>query len=314
MGGKVTTEQISAGYSALRRIADCVKEGKTSGPVLVQACNDFYTRIPHEFGFKTPPLIKTKEEVKMKLQLLEALADIQVALKMLSDVSDDGLHPADRSYKQLGLEIRQLVEGEERRMVENSIQSTHASTHSMYSMEVMEMFALDKEKETKEFTDLGNKKLLFHGSRLSNWAGILGQGLRIAPPEAPSTGYMFGKGVYFADMSSKSANYCFTTRSQPVGLLLICEVSLGNQNKLVAADYNADKLPKGTHSTLGQGRVEPSSFKALPGGLELPVGPPKNTKVTNDRGYTLNYNEFIVYDTKQIKMKYLAKIKFNYKL
>ena len=30
-------------------------------------------------------------------------------------------------------------------------------------------------------------------------------GLRIAPPEAPVTGYMFSKGVYFADMFSKSA-------------------------------------------------------------------------------------------------------------
>ena len=38
------------------------------------------------------------------------------------------------------------------------------------------------------------------------------QGLRIAPPEAPVTGYMFGKGIYFADMVSKSANYCNTTR------------------------------------------------------------------------------------------------------
>jgi Poly(ADP-ribose) polymerase catalytic domain len=50
--------------------------------------------------------------------------------------------------------------------------------------------------------------LLWHGSRSSNFAGILSQGLRIAPPEAPVTGYMFGKGIYFADMVSKSANYC----------------------------------------------------------------------------------------------------------
>lgn len=28
-----------------------------------------------------------------------------------------------------------------------------------------------------------NKKLLWHGSRLTNWGGILSQGLRIAPPE-----------------------------------------------------------------------------------------------------------------------------------
>lgn len=50
-------------------------------------------------------------------------------------------------------------------------------------------------------------------------------GLRIAPPEAPSTGYMFGKGVYFADMFSKSANYCFTSKECSTGVLLLCEVS-----------------------------------------------------------------------------------------
>lgn len=85
----------------------------------------------------------------------------------------------------------------------------------------------------------------------------MSQGLRIAPPEAPvvsflnvgdqafflasfspfslfvfvvflQTGYMFGKGVYFADMVSKSANYCHTSQSEPVGLLLLAEVALGN--------------------------------------------------------------------------------------
>lgn len=42
------------------------------------------------------------------------------------------------------------------------------------------------------------------------------------------TGYMFGKGIYFADMSSKSANYCCTSRTAPVGLMLLCEVALGD--------------------------------------------------------------------------------------
>jgi poly [ADP-ribose] polymerase len=30
---------------------------------------------------------------------------------------------------------------------------------------------------------------------------------------------MFGKGVYFADMVSKSAQYCFATPANPHGLL-----------------------------------------------------------------------------------------------
>ena len=49
-------------------------------------------------------------------------------------------------------------------------------------------------------------------------------GLRIAPPEAPSTGYMFGKGVYFADMFSKSASYCCSSKAASTGVLLLCEV------------------------------------------------------------------------------------------
>lgn len=37
----------------------------------------------------------------------------------------------------------------------------------------------------EKFKDLHNRMLLWHGSRTSNFAGILSQGLRIAPPEAP---------------------------------------------------------------------------------------------------------------------------------
>ena len=37
---------------------------------------------------------------------------------------------------------------------------------------------------------------------------------------------MFGKGVYFADMVSKSANYCFTNSNNNTGLLILNEVFL----------------------------------------------------------------------------------------
>ena len=35
------------------------------------------------------------------------------------------------------------------------------------------------------FKQMHNRMLLWHGSRATNYAGILSQGLRIAPPEAP---------------------------------------------------------------------------------------------------------------------------------
>lgn len=35
-----------------------------------------------------------------------------------------------------------------------------------------------------------NRQLLWHGSRMTNWVGILSQGLRIAPPEAPGEKFL----------------------------------------------------------------------------------------------------------------------------
>merc|ERR550519_1011400 len=167
--GKITTDQIRAGYKALKKVSDCINNNKTSGQDIIAACNDFYTRIPHEFGFKVPPIIRTHEAVKAKLQLLEALADIQVALKILSDGDDGDKNPIDRRYSQLKVDIQHLKQGtEEREAVARSIQSTHASTHSQYSMDVLDVFCLDKEGEKDKFKDLGNKQLLYHGSRLAN--------------------------------------------------------------------------------------------------------------------------------------------------
>ena len=42
--GKITTEQIKAGYQALKDISECITAGKISGGAITQACNDFYTR------------------------------------------------------------------------------------------------------------------------------------------------------------------------------------------------------------------------------------------------------------------------------
>ena len=50
---------------------------------------------------------------------------------------------------------------------------------------------------------LSNHQLLWHGSRTANFGGILSQGLRIAPPEAPVQGYMFGKGAYTAGIEQR---------------------------------------------------------------------------------------------------------------
>lgn len=64
--------------------------------------------------------------------------------------------------------------------------------------------------------------------------------MRIAPPEAPRHGYLLGKGAYFADMISKSINYCDTGSSNRIGFLVLCEIALGNCYEIKNHDSNAD--------------------------------------------------------------------------
>lgn len=76
---------------------------------------------------------------------------------------------------------------------------------------------------------------------------------------------MFGKGIYFADMVSKSANYCLASKINNVGLVLLCEVALGNMQEKWNADFSAANLPEGKNSTKGMGHTEPMGGEMLDG-------------------------------------------------
>lgn len=312
--GKLTSEQIRAGYAALQKIEACLKS-KGSRKDLLDACNQFYTRIPHDFGLKTPPMIGSEDDLKEKIALLEALSDIQIAVKMVQSSTSGDEHPLDRQYQSLHCQLQPLdTSSNEYQVVSRYLQSTHAPTHSDYTMSILDMFAVDRQGETDKFlSKIHNRTLLWHGSRLTNWVGILSRGLRVAPPEAPATGYMFGKGIYFADMSSKSANYCFTSQRNNIGLLLLSEVALGDCNELRDADYEAHKLPKGKHSTKGLGQTEPNPKNTdCLDGVSVPMGPVVKTRVGRNEAYSLLYNEFIVYDPAQVRMRFLLRVQFNY--
>jgi hypothetical protein len=83
------------------------------------------------------------------------------------------------------------------------------------------------EENTKDIKD---KKLLFHGSPITNWFSILKNGFYIDSKKAgvPVNGKAYGNGVYFSDASSYSYNYCSMQNYDYTGFLLlgICEVAL----------------------------------------------------------------------------------------
>ena len=183
------------------------------------------------------------------------------------------------------------------------------NTQGHYKLEVLDCFELKRDGEAKIFNpdNLTNRKLLWHGSRFSNFVGILSQGMRIAPPEAPKSGYNFGKGVYFADLVGKSTPYCRPELSNQIATFVLCEVALGNSRQLLRPDYDADNLPNGFHSThaIGRQRPKPSQTEYL-GDVEMPLG-----QVEDYPAGGMGANEFVVYKTNQIQMKYLVRVKVS---
>lgn len=315
--GKLSKNQIETAYKTLTEVLDMIKTESGSEGKFLDASNRFFTMIPHDFGMRQPPLLDNPDLVKSKIEMLDNLLEIELAFTLLTSGDDDNKDkdPIDAHYDKLNTEVKELPrDSEEWKMLESYVKNTHASTHTQYTLEIQEIFKVERKGEKKRFKpfrQLPNHQLLWHGSRTTNFAGILSQGLRIAPPEAPVTGYMFGKGVYFADMVSKSANYCSTNKTNNTALLMLCQVALGNMYERFGADY-IEKLPAGFHSCKGVGKTEPD-----PAGLQEfdGVKVPSGVGVKDAGKKTdLLYNEYIVYDVGQIQAKYLFQMKFNYKM
>ncbi|KAK4418372.1 Poly [ADP-ribose] polymerase 1 [Sesamum alatum] len=313
--GKLSKSNIQKGFEALTQIQNLLNDityaPNVKESLLVDASNRFFTVIPSIH----PHVIKDEDEFKAKVKMLEALQDIEIASRLVGFDADSD-ESIDEKYAKLRCYVSPLSrDSEDFQLIEKYLNTTHAPTHTEWALELEEVFSLEREGEVDKYAPyrakLKNRMLLWHGSRLTNFVGILSQGLRIAPPEAPATGYMFGKGVYFADLVSKSAQYCYTDRKNPVGLMLLSEVALGEVYELTKSQY-MDKPPKGKHSTKGLGKKVPLESEHVKWRDEVvvPCGKPVASKVKTSE---LMYNEYIVYNTAQVKMQFLLKVRFHHK-
>ncbi|KAL1688372.1 PARP-1-like protein [Schizophyllum commune] len=334
--GKLSKNTILQGFSALKQLADVIKDpnsevAKANGgqrAAIEHLSGVYYSIIPHAFGRNRPTPIGDERVLKAELDLVDALGDMEVASKLISsstprDASGAPMNPLDAKFRSLDLTRMELIARAttEFAALEAYVNNTHGATHH-FRVGVRHIYRVERESETVAWRKAGFDKLgdgermlLWHGSRTTNFAGILKQGLRIAPPEAPVTGYMFGKGVYFADMMSKSAGYCYMGLSGQTGLLLLCEVAVKPFYERYDAEYDADKGCKKANAlaTKGIGRTQPVNWKdagevlgndALKG-CHMPDGPCNNN--ADPKAY-LQYNEYIVYNTAQIRARYLLMV------
>lgn len=328
--GKLSQANILRGFQVLKDLVTVINGAAAPGDMTAETLSDrYYSLIPHAFGNRSirPPILTSSDAIKQEIELLETLADMKDAADIMKSKIDDELHrvhPLDRQYRGLGMEEMTPLDPKtsEYQLLEAYLKNTRGLTHNA-NYEVETIFRIERHGERDRFEGSAfcgppkDRRLLWHGSRATNFGGILSQGLRIAPPEAPATGYMFGKGVYLADMSSKSANYCYANISGNTALLLLCEAELGKpMRELTFSDIDAARNAKsqGAWSTFGKGRTAPSHWKDAScihpslKGVRVPdttSAPPKDTGIPS----SLLYNEYICYDVAQIRLRYLFRVK-----
>ena len=145
-----------------------------------------------------PPLLDNVELIKTKTEMIDNLLEIEIAYSMLDESNNtiEGTeHPIDTHYKKLNCGLETVdPNSDEFHLIEQYMIKTHAKTHDQYSLKLRDLFKATRESEAdrfKNFQTLDNHQLLWHGSRTTNFAGILSQGLRIAPPEAPVVSFLF---------------------------------------------------------------------------------------------------------------------------
>ncbi|XP_073750907.1 protein mono-ADP-ribosyltransferase PARP4 isoform X7 [Callorhinus ursinus] len=162
------------------------------------------------------------------------------------------------------------------------------NNHSKGPVDILQIFRVGRVNEATEFlSQLGNVKSLLHGSPVQSFVGILSRGL-LLPKVVEDRGTKrtdignLGSGVYFSDSLSTSIKYSHSGETDGTRLLVVCDVALGKCMDLNKKDFSLSEAPPGYDSVHG--------VRAT-------------ATVTTD----FEDDEFVVYKTNQIKMKYIIK-------
>jgi len=250
------------------------------------------------------------------MQQIEALLDIQIATSLMgsTEFSETFNHYTDVNYKSLNCNLTPLNKyAKEYSLLKKYIDVGYDPENLGYHIQLLNIFKIERSGERDRFDpyrETRPRKLLWHGSRLCNSVGILSEGLRIAPPEAPMSGYLFGKGIYLADRIQKSAPFCFPSSENNIGILYLCDTALGEHYEVKKPEY-IKALPSELLSTkvLGKNLPDPTEEALIDDKVIIPLGSPIPT---NELDVFVEDQEFVVYNVSQVQLKYLVLVQFDF--
>lgn len=282
--GVVTHDQVTKGMNILYQIYDAItKSGANNEEELATLSSTFYSLIPHKFGGRQrfdSAVIKDVRTVQDKLEMLQLMKD-------MLQINGNGtvLHGniIDMKFKALKCEIVPLAKGSyEYRDIEKHALNTSKSSNPIT---VQNIYKVTRENEFSNYTSsMQNQQLLFHGSKICNFVGLLSRGLMMPHVVVKSGGARtdegwLGHGIYFASEMTTSMQY--TTQGHLGSrLMLVCRVALGRVKDFERKQFGITSPPQGYDSVRGVKR-----------------SPARDTDFIDD--------EYVVYRQNQQRIEYL---------
>uniref|UniRef100_A0A8D2D2A3 Poly [ADP-ribose] polymerase n=1 Tax=Sciurus vulgaris TaxID=55149 RepID=A0A8D2D2A3_SCIVU len=276
---RISLNDVSKAEGIILLVKTALKNGETAEQ-LQKKMTEFYRLIPH----KHP----VTEEVN--LRLLAKKEDLCQLIRDMVNVCETHFSkpnpPCLAKYRALRCKIEHVEPNtKEFSWVKQEVLQNY---HSKSSVGILQIFRVGKVNEATEFVSkLGNVRSLLHGSPVRNIVGILSRGL-LLPKVVEDRGVQrtdignLGSGIYFSDSLSTSIKYSQPGETDGSRLLVICDVALGKCMDLFKKDFSLTKAPPGYDSVHGV-----SNTASIP------------TEFEDD--------EFVIYKTNQVKMKYIVK-------
>jgi poly [ADP-ribose] polymerase 2/3/4 len=267
----------------------------------------FYTAIPHAFGSWRPPPLDGLTVLQEKYDMCDALIRMAFINKKLDEgdgiVVGDwlGPHPADLMYTKLGAGLELLEEGTaEFQVLSQYFETTKDPLGAHKLQNIWRVRRREEDASFDRHTHVGNRMLLWHGTRIDLVAAILAQGLRIMT----HTDARFGKALYLACEQAKAGLYV-EAYSNGTACMFLAEAVLGRQFEVRQDDGARMEPPSGFQSMIARGSQAPERTAALEidgHKVVVPLGPCVDSHVCS----MFRNNEYMLYDESRVRLRYLV--------
>lgn len=286
--GILTLGQIDKGERILMELYKQFQKKKHNRSEMERLTGEFYTAIPHRIG-RTRAAVDTA--VIDTLDTFQKKQDILQLMKDMLQVNGEGGNvlfdaKVDQEYEALGCALEPVdPKSPQFEELTSYIVKSQIKTKNI---KVKNIFTLRRDNEWTAFTEkIDNQRLLFHGSRIQNWVGILSRGI-LLPKIVVSLGVnrtdagWLGNGIYFGDAACTSLSYTSPGRKQ-TRFIALARVALGKMKDYTKITYGIAEPPAGYDSCHGVRR-------------------------TAQNGSQFDDDEYVIYRTEQQRLEYLVEV------